>query len=170
MIARAIKELLYVSEITDIAGVYYSTAPQNVSYPFIVYRESSVTENFKNDSKIRLHSLEVVIVTTKGRDGNDGFADLESLKTIVESKLNRFTGMAGGKKIQSIILDESDIYFDQMSKNAIATMEYEVREDYSAALADPANYPINYTINVNGVEDSIGTINGYANNTFNITV
>lgn len=171
MVAPSIYELLNVADVTNLAtgGVYYNTAPQNVSSPFIVFSETTDPEKFKTGSKIRVHYVDVLIVSTRGRDGNTGFADIDAIRAVVETKLNRFSGIAGGKSIQDIFLDDITTDYDQESRNAMMMMQYIVRENYEQALADPANYPITYTINVNGVQDSTGTINGYDNNIFNIS-
>ncbi len=171
MIASAIYELLNVTDITDLAtGVYYNTAPQQAVYPYIVFTETANPEDFKTGSKIRLHYVDIQIVASRGRDGNSGFAELDAIREVIESKLNRFGGTSGGKVIQDTFLEGVTTDYDPESRNAFMLVRYAIRENYVAAFADPANYPINYTINVNGVEDSTGTINGYDDNIFNITV
>ena len=138
MIARAIIQLLNVSDVTGLAtsGVHYVTAPQKSSGPYIVFREIATPEHFKNGTKVIENSLELVIVSPKGKDGTEGFLMVETLGDIVHSKLDRVSGLIGGKSIQTIVQQSVDVYYDQISMTAIMEMSYLVRENVTAPIAD----------------------------------
>ena len=172
MIARAIFELLNVTDVTDLAtgGVYYGTAPQKAQAPYIVFRESSDPEHFKNDTKVVNHSLDIVILDDKGKDGNAGFLAIEAIGSMVHSKLNRFTGMAGSKAIQTIVKDDEEVYYDQVSQTAIMEMSYNVRENMTESLANPSNLVTTVNFYVDDVLNTSQVVNGFEDNTINITV
>lgn len=170
MIATAVYERLNHTSITSlVSGIYNTTAPQKETYPYIVFRESSEPEHFKTGSDIRVHRVQIAIICNKGKFGRSAIEESDAIASAVEARLNRFTGISGGKMIQGAYLEDTDVYYDQVSHDSVVELTYSIRENYTEALADPANYPITYVINVNGVQDSTGTINGYENNTFNIT-
>lgn len=170
MVASAIYELLNVSDITDIvSGVYFPIAPQGAASPYIYFEETVSPVNTKTGSSVREHFIDVYIVADKGRDGGGGLALVESIRPIVEGKLNRFTGMAGGKMIQDIYLMDINSTYDPISKKAIMLMEFKVRQDYDSALADPANYPLTVNVYTNGILQDTQVINAYNDNTINIT-
>ena len=170
MIGQAIYSLLNVSDVTDLVnGIYHTLAPEDVTFPYIIMNEQGVTENFKNNSNIRIHEVQIDVYCAKGKDGNAGFAQADAIRKKIEEKLNRFTGISGGKYIDTIYLEDIQPLFDPISQAARIIMGYRAREVYSEDLADPANYPQTVRVFVNGVLNQTEVINAYNDNTINIT-
>lgn len=171
MIGDAIYELLNVASVTDLAtgGIYHTVAPQNASMPYIVFDERGNNENYKNNSQIINHDVTINVYCKKGKEGAGGFLQSRTIGRAINEVLNRASGIYAGLQIDTIYLDESQAIYDPISQAARLIMEYRVRENYEQALADPSNYPINVEVFVNGVLNQAATINGYDNNTINIT-
>lgn len=169
MIGQAIFSLLNVSTVTDLVeGVYHTLAPEKVSFPYIIMNEQGRTENYKNNSSIRYHEIQLDVYCSKGKDGNAGFAQCDSIGNKIEAVLNRFSGVAGGKYIDTIYLEDSQTLFDPISQAARLIMNYRVREVYEENIVTP-NLPQTINVFVNGVLDQSVTINAYDDNTINIT-
>ncbi len=169
MIASAVYNLLNVTDVTDLAPVYYGTVPQKKSPPYIVFRESSIPEHNKVNTKIINYDIEIVIVSEKGKDGTAGFTVVEPIGAMIHSKLNKFSGISGGKSVAMIRKTEEDVYYDQTSQYAVLELGYEVRENVTESLADPAESPQTVNVFVNGVLNQTTVINAYDDNTINIT-
>lgn len=175
MISGAIYKLLNVADVTSLVNaISISVGRQGVALPQIVINENSSPENFKNDYNVLNHRVQIDIYCSKGKDGNGGYLQAYEIAKVVEEKLNRFTGLVVlsdtlANDIDTITLDSKENLYDSQQEDARVMMVFQVREKMSVAAADPSSYDVDYTIRVNGVVDSTGTINAYENNTFNIS-
>jgi len=168
VIASAIYDLLNVADVTNLAPVYYGTVPQQKSAPYIVFRESALPEHNKVNTKTIIHEIEIVIVSEKGKNGTAGFTVVEPIGDMIHTKLNKFSGLSGGKSVAMIRKNSEDVYYDQTSQFAVMEMVYEVRENVNETLA-VVNFPQTLNVYVNGVLNQSVTVNAYNNNTINIT-
>lgn len=129
MIAPAIYSLLNVASVTSLVnGVYFTVAPQLKSFPYITFDESGDTENFKDGCTIINHRLQVDVFCSKGKDGNGGFLEANTIATAINLVLDRQKGTFAGINIDQIYLDWQQATYDPMSEAARVILEYKVRQ------------------------------------------
>jgi hypothetical protein len=163
VIGDAIYTLLNVADITDVVtgGIHHTVAPQDTPNPCIVINERGVNENYKNNSQIINHSLTIDVYCDKGKNGAGGFELANEIAVLVNSKLNRFSGIVGTKQIDTIYKVGSDTLYDSISESARVILEYNVRENEESGLADPLTYPLDIDIFEDDVFSRTESVSGF---------
>lgn len=130
MIGPAIYELLNVASVTDLVnGVYNSLAPENVTFPYVVFNEQSTPENYKDDYAVVHHDVQIDVYCSKGKDGNGGFSEADTIATNIKTILHRYKGTVSGKVIAQTLFDNEDVVFDPISQAARVILTFRFRED-----------------------------------------
>ena len=128
MIGAAIYELLNVASVTSLVNdISPMIARSGIQPPYIVFNESGIPENFKNNYSVVNYDLRIDAYAKKGRDNSGGKADLVAIYTAIETILNRYTGIVAGVRIGQIYQQSQEIRYDEMSESARLTIEYKVR-------------------------------------------
>jgi hypothetical protein len=163
VIGDAIYTLLNVADITDVVtgGIHHTVAPQDTPNPCLVINERGVNENYKNNSQIINHSLTIDVYCDKGKNGAGGFALANEIAILVNSKINRFSGIVGTKQIDTIYKVGSDALYDSISESARLILEYNVRENEEGGLADPLTYPLDIDIFEDDVFSRTESVSGF---------
>lgn len=130
MISGAIAEILSVSDITDIVNdISPYLTPQNTDAPYIVITEQTTPELYKGGYKVVTHEALVHIYASKGKDGNGGFLQAQTIANLCKSQLLYYSGTADGHAIQTITLENEQPLFDNVSQEAIIILDIRVREN-----------------------------------------
>ena len=176
MISGAIYKLLNVSPITEaVDNISLVVGKQGAPYPSIVINEVSTPENYKDGYSVMNHRVQIDVYCSKGKDGAGGFLQAFEIAEMIEAKLNRFNGPvilsdSIGFDIEQIYLADRENMDDPISQAARVVMTYNVREAVDSPQADPSNYPITLDFYVDGVFNTSQVVNGYEDNTINVTV
>lgn len=130
MISPAVFAILNAPELSSLGvSLYHTIAPQETEYPIIVLNERGKPENHKDSYSTMNHKVQLDIYCNKGKNGNGGFAEADSIATVVESLLNRYKGTVAGKVIQQIYKSDSKTFYDKVSEAARYMLVFEIREN-----------------------------------------
>ena len=174
MISGAIYKLINVASVTDLVNnISLVVGVQGVDFPQVVINETSEPENYKDNYSIINHRVQIDIYCSKGKDGNGGYLQADTIANAIEALLNRYSGVVTlsdtlYNNIAQIYLQDKDLIYDSQPEAARISMTYHVREKVSIGVPPP-DYPITVSFYVNGELDSTQVVNGYENNTFNVT-
>ncbi len=135
MITQAIYDLLNVTSITDLVGTNIApvVATPGIAFPWIVFNERGVPEDFKKGtdnthSIISEFTVQVDIYCSKGKDGNGGFLECNTIGDAVKDILDGLLQVeSGGVNIEQVVLREEQNIYDPISEAARQILEFNFR-------------------------------------------
>lgn len=128
VITPSIYSLLNVSSITALTnGIYSMQAPQRTNYPIIILNESRTFERFKRGVGITHFDLQLDIYSDKGEEGTAGLKECSIIESAVLALLSYYSGTVAGNKIDTILHESSESFYDIASKKARIMMEFNIR-------------------------------------------
>jgi len=135
MITQAIYDLLNVANITVLVGTNISpvVATPGVSLPWVVFNERGVPEDFKKGtdsthSIVSNFDVQIDIYCEKGKDGNGGFLECNTIGDAIKLELDGLTPqLIGGVNIEEVVLREEQNIYDPISEAARQILEFNFR-------------------------------------------
>jgi hypothetical protein len=154
VIIPAIYELLNVPAVTNLVqGIYSAQAPQAEAFPIIILNESRDFERFKRGSKITFFSLQLDIYADKGEEGNAGLKQCAEIEKEIIKILDYYSGTVAGIGIDTILHEDSENFYDVISKKARVMMTFNIRVNKEGVVtvcpnATVTNSDLSYTATV----------------------
>lgn len=151
MITQAIYDLLNVTSITDLVGTNIApvVATPGIALPWIVFNERGTPEDFKKGaddthSVISEFTVQVDIYCAKGKDGNGGFFECNTIGDAVKVQLDGLLEVSsGGVLIDQVVLREEQNIYDPISEAARQILEFNFRINTSGHhLQGPLQYEL----------------------------
>ncbi len=148
-VSGAVFEILNQTSLTSLLGgskIYPIVAPQPQNAPYIVFTYTGTPEDDKDGFDIKHHAIDIIVYTDKTKTKNTGVTEGETILEEVDSLMDRFKGIAGGIRIDTIIQISDDFEYDRIAQKILSTLSYRLRQNLSESNGFDNGYSNGFSI------------------------